>query len=258
VLRVEVSEDAHDALPPIDIGDAAFVIGSSPTARVRLPASSARPEHVRIYAPLHSAPRWRMASSSGTVDDGFTFHIGHYHVRVSPAPDGATAAPPQRTESLARELVRSLLGANAAPSLEVERGEHAGAKRVLAPPESVLVIGRGDEATWTIPDGDLSKTHAEIRRGWDGVRVVDLGSKNGTRVDKDRVDGEIGVALHDGAVLHLGKLTIRYRDPAEAHLGAPPTASATPAKRAHASPGFYVALAVAVLAVVALAWLVIV
>src|SRR6185437_1861680 len=93
---------------------------------------------------------------------------GH-RVRVAPAPEGASATP-QRTESLARELVRSLLGANAAPSLEVERGEHAGAKRSLAPPESVLVIGRGDVAGWAIPDGDLSKAHAEVRRGWDGVR----------------------------------------------------------------------------------------
>jgi hypothetical protein len=211
VLRVEVSEDAHDALPPIDIGDAAFVIGSSPTARVRLPASSARPEHVRIYAPLHAPPRWRMASSSGTLDDGFTFHIGHYHVRVSPAPDGAVATPAQRTESLARELVRSLLGANAAPSLEVERGEHAGAKRVLAPPESVLVIGRGDEATWTIPDGDLSKTHAEIRRGWDGVRVVDLGSKNGTRVDKDRVDA-VASRQADDSLSRSGRSAPRCTD----------------------------------------------
>jgi hypothetical protein len=253
---VEVSEDAHDALPPIDIGDAAFVIGSSPTARVRLPASSARPEHVRIYAPLHSPPRWRMASSSGTVDDGFTFHIGHYHVRVSPAPDGAIATPSQRTESLARELVRSLLGANAAPSLEVERGAHAGAKRALAPPESVLVIGRGDDAGWTIPDSDLSKTHAEIRRGWDGVRVVDLGSKNGTRVDRERV-AETGADLRDGALLELGKLALRYRDPAEAHLGGPPTAAPKPGRRAHASPGFYVAIAIAGLAVVALVWLVV-
>jgi FHA domain len=257
MLRVEVSEDAHDALPPIDIADAAFVIGSSPTARVRLPASSARPEHVRVYAGLGSTPaRWRMASSTGTIADGFTFDIGHYHIRVSPAPDDAVAAPAQRTESLARELVRSLLGANAAPSLEVERGDHAGAKRVLAPPDSVLVIGRGDDATWTIPDADLSKTHAEIRRSWDGVRVFDLGSKNGTRVDKDRV-GDDGALLRDGVLLHLGKLAIRYRDPAEAHLGAPATET-KPIKRPHAHGTFYVALAIAVLAVVALAWLAIV
>jgi len=255
VLRVEVSEEAHPALPPIDIGDAAFVIGSSPTARVRLPANAARPEHVRVYAGHGtSAPRWRMASASGELGDGHVFEIGHYRVRVSPAPDGAAATPPQRTESLARELVRSLLGANAAPSLEVERGEHAGAKRALAPPESVLVIGRGDAAGWTIPDSDLSKTHAEIRRGWDGVRVVDLGSKNGTRVDRERV-AETGADLRDGALLELGKLALRYRDPAEAHLGAPPRVAPKPGRRAHASAGFYVAIAVAALAVAALVWL---
>jgi len=260
VLRVEVSEADQQALPPIDVGDAAFVIGSSPTARVRLPANAARPEHVRIYAGHGtSEPRWRSASASGVIGDGAVFDIGHYRVRVAPAPEGASATPPQRTESLARELVRSLLGANAAPSLEVERGEHAGAKRSLAPPESVLVIGRGDVAGWAIPDGDLSKAHAEVRRGWDGVRVIDLGSKNGTRVDRVRV-GDAGAELHDGALLELGKLALRYRDPAEAHLGQgsrPSAAGTRSVRRAHPTPAFYVAIAVAALAVVALIWLVV-
>ena len=259
MLRVEVSESEQPALPPIDVADAAFVIGSSPTARVRLPANAARPEHVRVYAGHGtSPPRWRSASANGLVGDAAVFDIGHYRVRVSPAPDGAPATPPQRTESLARELVRSLLGANAAPSLEVERGEHAGAKRALAPPESVLVIGRGDAAGWAIPDADLSKAHAEIRRGWDGVRVIDLGSKNGTRVDRARVE-EAGAELHDGALLELGKLALRYRDPAEAHLGSatrPANAGTRTMRRAHAGPAFYIAALVAVLAVAALVWLV--
>ncbi|HEY1817657.1 MAG TPA: FHA domain-containing protein [Kofleriaceae bacterium] len=257
MLRVEVSEEAHPALPPIDIADGSFVIGSAPTARVRLPANAARPEHVRVYARLGSAsPRWRSQSASGEIGDGHTFEIGHYRVHVAPSPADAAASPSKRTESLARELVRSLLGANAAPSLEVERGDHAGAKRALAPPESVLVIGRGDDAGWSIPDSDLSKTHAEIRRGWDGVRVLDLGSKNGTRVDRQRV-GDTGAELRDGALLELGKLALRYRDPAETHLGGPARETPKAAPRAHPHAAFYVAVAVAVVAVAGLVWLVV-
>src|SRR5437868_2663453 len=73
------------------------------------------------------------------VGGGETCGLGRYRVRVEPAPAGAVAASRQRTEGLARELVRAMLGANAAPTLEIGRGKVASA-------------------------------HAEIRRGWDGTR----------------------------------------------------------------------------------------
>ena len=118
-----------------------------------------------------------------------------------------------------------MLGADGAPSLTVERGPLAGAKRALPPPEAALVIGRGDDAQWIFDDPDLSKRHLEIRRSWDGVRAVDLESKNGTRLD----GAPLGEAeLRDGALLELGKLALRYRDPAERHLGDPLTPPSEP------------------------------
>lgn len=112
--------------------------------------------------------------------------------------------------------MRGLLGAGAAPTLQIERGPSGGATRAL-PPEAALVIGRGDEAGWVILDEDLSRTHAEIRRGWDGVSVRDLGSKNGTRVE-GAVVGPAGVELHDGARIELRNVELVFRDPAERHL----------------------------------------
>jgi FHA domain len=219
VLRVEVSEDGRPPLPAIDIADARFVIGSGSTARIRLPATAARAEHVVI-----DNGTWRSAEGSGGLGDGQTFQIASYRVRVSPAPVGTQPTPPQRTESLARELLRGMLGADGAPSLTVERGSLAGAKRSLPPPEAALVIGRGDDAQWIFDDPDLSKRHVEIRRSWDGVRAIDLDSKNGTRLDgQPLVDAE----LRDGALLELGKLALRYRDPAERHLDPSPPAEPT-------------------------------
>jgi hypothetical protein len=255
MLRVEVSEEGRAALPAIDLADDTFVIGSSPAARIRLPAAVARPEHVTI-----DRNTWRSADGSGALGDGHTFTIGTYRVRVAPAPAGAQPTPPQRTESLARELVRDLLGASGAPTLTVERGPNLGAKRALPPPEAAFVIGRGDDANWIIDDPDLSKRHVEIRRTWDGVRASDLESKNGTRLD--------GVALgqaplRDGMVLELGGLALRYRDPAERHIGQPegsgPEAPASalaarsrtappPAGRARIVFGVAIVIAVAALA----------
>jgi len=243
VLRVVVSEQGADSLPPVDVaGD--FVIGSAADAKIRLPASAAKPEHVRVVA--------------AEIGDGQTFEIGRYRVHVAPAPAGAIAASPQRTESLARELVRGLLGGNAAPTLEIERGPHAGAKRTLAPPESTLVIGRGDDAGWILDDEDLSRAHAEVRRGWDGAWVKDLDSKNGTRVDGAAIRGE--TSLHDGALVELGPVALRFRDPAERHLrGSVPGPSPGPISaptpvRPYNPFIFFAALVVTVLALAAITW----
>jgi hypothetical protein len=222
-----VSEEGREALPAVDVeGD--FVVGSAGDARIRLPEGG------------------RVEVRAADVGAGRTYELGRYRVRVEPAPVGAIAASPQRTESLARELVRAMLGANAAPTLEIERGKLAGAKRALAPPESVLVIGRGDEAGWIVDDGDLSRAHAEIRRGWDGVRVHDLGSKNGTRVGGARV---ADVELRDGDVLEFGKLAMRFCDPADRRLREP---AAAPART---RPVFYIAVAVAAVAIAGLVWI---
>src|SRR5437763_1584031 len=48
MLRFEISEHGRGALPSVDLADDVVVIGSAPSARVRLPAEVARPEHVRI------------------------------------------------------------------------------------------------------------------------------------------------------------------------------------------------------------------
>ena len=246
MLRVEVSEDGRPPLPAIDIGDPRFVIGSASTARIRLPAASARAEHVVIDTSA-GVGTWRSAEGSGALGEGQTFQIASYRVRVSPAPTGAQPTPPQRTESLARELLRGMLGADGAPSLTVERGPLAGAKRALPPPEASLVIGRGDDAQWIFDDPDLSKRHVEIRRSWDGVRAVDLDSKNGTRLDGQALrDAE----LRDGALLELGKLALRYRDPAERHVGdmATPLAEPTRTPVRGGKTVFVIALVVAALA----------
>ncbi len=267
MLRFEIS--AHDlgALPVVHIADDIVVIGSASSARIRLPAEVAQPVHLRIegqtwtlFAESTIGGMVRAAGDSGAVGHGLTLELGAYRVRISAAPAGSAATPLRRTESLARELVRGLLGDGAAPSLEVERGIGAGTKRTLAPPEARLVIGRGDEATWVILDEDLSRAHAEIRRGWDGVTAVDLDSKNGTRVDGVKL-GDDPAELHDGARLARGGVGLRFRDPAERHLygelgGSRPQASARRAAARRPSPWLFIACAaITGLALGALIWI---
>ncbi|HEX4416815.1 MAG TPA: FHA domain-containing protein [Kofleriaceae bacterium] len=270
MLRFEISEQDGGVLPVVDLADGVVVIGSASSARIRLPSEAALPTHIRLegqtwtlLADSRLGGMVRAAGDSGSIGHGLLIELGGYRIRISPSPAGTVATPHRRTESLARELVRSLLGEGAAPTLEIERGPHAGTKRALPPPEATVVIGRGDESTWVIADTELSRAHAEIRRGWDGVTVADLGSKNGTRVDGAKI-GNAPVALSDGAKLALGHLVFRFRDPAERHLrgeslsdesSAPRPRPATAAAETASPWSFVIYGAIAVLALAALIWI---
>lgn len=274
MLRFEISETGNAALPPLDLADdEPIMVGSSADARVRLPGRIAQSAHVRIangawvaIAEVTVDGTPRKPGEGGALGDGVTLEISGYQIKVTRA-SSTQASPPERTESLARELVRALLGAGAAPAFEIERGPAAGSRRELPVPPAKLVIGRGDEAEWIILDEDLSREHAEVNRGWDGVTIRDLDSKNGTCVDGVAIDNA-GRAINDGARIELGNVTLVFRDPAERHMQGP--ASEPPGTRVAAprvaapitqttdgpSPWpFIIAAAIAGVAIVGLAWI---
>src|SRR3990167_7704846 len=111
MLRIVVGEVGRDALPAIDVAAQGVTIGSGPAGQVRLPAQVAAPAHVavddgrwRALAPVTADGRACSAGDSGAIAAGVTLEIGGYRVVIAPAPPGTAASPPQRTESLAREL----------------------------------------------------------------------------------------------------------------------------------------------------------
>ncbi len=199
---------------------------------------------------------------------GAELQVGAIVIAVTAAPAGAIPNA-ERTASLARELVRELLSGPGGPELIVEGGPAAGKRLRLPPPEGRVVVGRGEGASWVVLDPDLSRAHAAIDRGWDGVRVLDLGSKNGTRVAGALVprEGEAaGRAIGDGDVIELGASRIRYADPAEQYLrrldeklGAETSEAVAAAPAAASGPpwGAIVAAVIVALAVAAMLWILI-
>src|SRR5262249_12576279 len=59
-----------------------------------------------------------------------------------------------------------------------------------------------------LPDGWMSRGHAELRWHQDHWSIRDLGSKNGTRVDGERIQA---AELQDGALIQLGRTFFRFR-----------------------------------------------
>ncbi len=70
--------------------------------------------------------------------------------------------------------------------------------------EQPVVIGRGDDCTWTIDDRRASRRHARIAFTQGAWSVEDLDSHNGTYVDADRIDGKVRLAGDAEAVVAIG------------------------------------------------------
>jgi Transglycosylase SLT domain/FHA domain len=94
----------------------------------------------------------------------------------------------------------------AARLVELQGGRPGTARRLG---RRELVLGRDSGCDWVLDDARVSREHARIEPGDGEHFVVDLGSRNGTRVNGRPVAGE--VALRDGDVLDLGGgVTLRY------------------------------------------------
>jgi two-component system response regulator AtoC len=73
-----------------------------------------------------------------------------------------------------------------------------GGSRVVDLPEGVdVTFGRSRGATITLDSEKVSRMHARVRRTGEVIEVEDLGSRNGTRVNGDKIDGPRKLATGD-------------------------------------------------------------
>ena len=89
--------------------------------------------------------------------------------------------------------------------LVVQRGPSAGSRFLLD--TEVVAAGRHPDSEIFLDDVTVSRRHAEFRRGTDGYTVADVGSLNGTYVNRDRIDE---VALQGGDEVQIGKYRLVY------------------------------------------------
>lgn len=89
-------------------------------------------------------------------------------------------------------------------SLVVRRGAKAGTRFSLD--REVTTIGRHPESDVFLDDVTVSRRHAEIRRDNDNV-LVDVGSLNGTYLNRERVDD---AELRSGDEVQVGKFKLVF------------------------------------------------
>jgi pSer/pThr/pTyr-binding forkhead associated (FHA) protein len=102
---------------------------------------------------------------------------------------------------VAEDLVGVLSAGDAV--LVVLRGPDAGARFLLTGGlGTVVTAGRGQDASIFLDDVTVSRRHVEFRRTQDGWLLVDVGSLNGTYVNKSRIDQQV---LSDSDEVQVGK-----------------------------------------------------
>lgn len=91
-----------------------------------------------------------------------------------------------------------------------------GADERFLVPEEGLYIGRGSEGDIVLADPMVSRRHAHVWRGVDGLRVQDLDSRNGIEINGQRVaEGK----LDEGDTLVIGGTLFRISRASESTLG---------------------------------------
>ena len=89
--------------------------------------------------------------------------------------------------------------------LVVQHGPNTGARFLLD--AAVTTAGRDTRSEIFLDDVTVSRKHAEFRRVEGGFEVRDVGSLNGTYVNRERIEGS---ALHSGDEVQIGKYRLTF------------------------------------------------
>jgi pSer/pThr/pTyr-binding forkhead associated (FHA) protein len=89
--------------------------------------------------------------------------------------------------------------------LVVQRGPGSGSRFLLD--ADVVTAGRHPDSEIFLDDVTVSRRHADFHRSGDTFTVTDVGSLNGTYVNRDRIDR---VQLTDGDEVQIGKYRLVF------------------------------------------------
>jgi hypothetical protein len=89
--------------------------------------------------------------------------------------------------------------------LMIKKGPEAGARFKIE--KKVTAAGRHPESDIFLDDITVSRRHAEIRKLNGDYEIVDIGSLNGTYVNKERIDQTV---LRNGDEVQIGKFRMLF------------------------------------------------
>lgn len=227
---------------PVMLVEETVVIGAGADADVVLAQPGIAPRHAQIErqgARVQLVPcaepvklNGRVLHNSIVIKPGDTLEFAGVRCRVvstaADAPHNEDRSTRMR-DALPRYVLRGVSGPTFGRSFGVS---------------GTLTMGRQSDCDVCIPIGEISRRHAQVKPGNDGVLVEDLDSANGTYINGKRV--RTGT-LHPGQELALDTVRFLLLAP-----GADATAGAAAATRERRSHGVRIAALVVLVVLIAL------
>lgn len=180
--------------PQVLLGPGVSRIGSDPHANIVIDRPGVQPEHCQLHVSTTGVvldiPHGPPVSVNGRPVDGVislrpgdTVSFDHVQARLAafdtpavPAPQGVAV-----NDDPGPTCIRQVL------PMFVLRGVGGGAFGRSYRLDGPLLVGRSPECDVFLPDRGLSRLHARLVPGDDGVEIHDLGATNGTFLNDQRV-----------------------------------------------------------------------
>lgn len=227
--RADVDDEQDDARYELD--QDRILIGRGAGADVRLPDPSVSTRHATIEQRGGRYVIVDHGTTNGThvqgarivperpkaLRDGDRLDVGAFVLTWKEGVPISSSPTAERTASLARRLLRDVLGPAAPESARIVilNGPDQGRTLAIPPPPARIVIGRGDTCDFPLPDADASREHVDLVVDLDGVIARDRGSKNGLVVNERRMPEK---RLVDRDELQIGATLIVFEDPTDSAL----------------------------------------
>ncbi len=91
--------------------------------------------------------------------------------------------------------------------VELDQVEGTAGRRMHDIDGDAVIVGRSPKSDIFLDDVTVSRRHAEVRQQQQGFRILDVGSLNGTYVNRVRVDS---VDLRNGDEIQIGKYRFKF------------------------------------------------
>jgi len=95
-----------------------------------------------------------------------------------------------------------------------------GSQKNFSLASNITVLGRRHDCDLCIPLGDVSRRHCQLDRNNETLQIRDLGSRNGTFLNGQQVNGE--TTVKPGDYLQIGPLTFQFQIDGEPQKTTPP------------------------------------
>jgi pSer/pThr/pTyr-binding forkhead associated (FHA) protein len=162
-------------------------------------------------------PFCRKCGHDNPAEARFCSQCGTALTSEAPSEQTSTIPPANAGEAEERESLGTPEEAAAVAALRpgtamlvVRTGPEAGSRFMLDKP--VVSAGRHQTSEIFLDDVTVSRRHAEFVRGDAGYTLRDVGSLNGTYVNRDRIDE---LLLGDEDEVQIGKFRLVYLTPSE-------------------------------------------